>query len=402
MQNHILSKRNERCLNFLYPIFALFIIYSTDSLIVSVSMNRTIEYRSYAVLGAFAVVFLGRIMIRNCGRVSIDLFICVVCVALSSLINLDGSSIGLTKFFSLVVGFYIATEMDQKRFIKAFVCMMTLIAVASLFVYVFKDILIGLNVFPVITGYKGQQFANFFLANVRVYPVSSFRNWGPFWEPGAYQAYLIVTLLFLMFEDIDIKHKNLIIIIFVITIGTVMSTTGFLAIPFLLIAFILDRSTSNKFLFLKIAIVIIATGFILWFLSSPYFNTIFTNKFELGTDIDRIATVRYGLLLFLKKPIFGYSSAYTAAFHELAGQAFSITNTYIGNLVVYGLVMGVLSIAFIYRFVRSYKKSFMITLLIFLSLIVSFSGEKMLYCPLFSFMMFYKANQTSRINLERN
>lgn len=172
-----------------------------------------------------------------------------------------------------------------------------------------------------------------------------------------------------------------------------MSTTGFLAVPFLLIAFIFDCSNSKKFLFLKIAIVVIVFGFVLWFLSSPYFDTIFTNKFEMGSDLDRIATVRYGLQLFLQKPIFGYSSAYTAKFHEIAGQSFSITNTYVANLVAFGLVMGVLTVAFIYRFVKSYRKSGIVTFLIFISLIVSFSGEKMLYCPLFSFMMFYRADR---------
>lgn len=394
MQEQVLSYKSEKIKNLLYSIFALYIIYSTDSLIVTICANRTIEYGSYAILGVLASIFLVKILLRNHGRVSWDILLCVVCVFLSSVMNFDRSLIGLIKFFCLIIGFYIATEFDQKRFVKAFVSMMTLIAIASLIVYVLKDFLIGLNILPIITGYKGQQFANFFFANVRVNSVSSFRNWGPFWEPGAYQAYVIVSLLFLMFDNIEFKHKNLMIIIHVITIGTIMSTTGFLAVPFLLIAFIIDRSTSKKFLLLKIAIVVIAFGFILWFMSSSYFDTIFTNKFEMGSDIDRIVTVRYGIKLFLQKPIFGYSSAYTAKFHEMAGQTFAITNTYIANLVVFGMVMGVLSIAFIYRFVRSYRKTGIITLLIFISLIISFSGEKMLYCPLFSFLMFYRANRT--------
>ena len=401
MKEQVLSSRKERRKGILYSLFALYIIYSTDSLIVSLGGNRSIEYGSYTILGVFASVFLVKLLIRNRYRVAWDILVCVVCVVLSSMMNFDRSLIGLIKIFCLIIGYYIATELDKKRFVKAFVLMMTLIAVGSLVVYVLKDFLVGINLFPIITGYKGQQFANFIFANVRVNSISSFRNWGPFWEPGAYQAYIIVSLLFLMFEDIEFKHRNLMIIIHIITIGTVMSTTGFLAVPFLLTAFILDQSTSKKFLFLNISIVIIALCFILWFISSPYFETIFTNKFELGSDIDRIATVRYGLRLFLQKPIFGFSSAYTEEFHAIAGQSFSITNTYIANLVVFGLVMGVLSVALILRFVLSYGRSSIVTLLIFISLIVSFSGEKMLYCPLFSFMMFYKAN-VKCVNLDNN
>ena len=392
MQEQVLSKKNERIKSFLYSLLALYIIYSTDSLLVTVSQLYTIEYGSYTILGRMAVVFLMKILMKNRGLISWDILICVVCVSLSSIMNFDRSLIGPIKIFCLIIGYYIATELDKKRFIKAFLTMMTVIAVASLIVYIFEDYIISSNIFPVITGYKGQRFVIALFSNVRI-SVDSIRNWGPFWEPGAYQAYEIVTLLFLMFDDIEFKHKNLIIIIHVITIGTIMSTTGFLAVPFLLIAFILVRSTNKKFLFLKIAIVVIAFGFILWFMSSPYFDAIFTSKFEMGSDIDRIVTVRYGLQLFLQKPIFGYSSAYTAKFHEIAGQSFSITNTYVANLVVFGLIMGVLSVAFIYRFVKSYRKSVIVTLLIFISLIVSFSGEKMLYCPLFSFMMFYRADR---------
>ena len=394
MQEQVLSFKSKKRKNLIYSIFALYIIYSTDSLIVSLSANRTIEYGSYAILGMFASIFLVKMLMHNHGRISWDILLCVVCVFLSSIMNFDKSLIGLIKIFCLIIGFYIATEFDQKKFIKAFVLMMTLIEIASLVVYVLKDFLIGLHIFPIITGYKGQQFANFFFANVRVNSVSSFRNWGPFWEPGAYQAYVIVSLLFLMFDNLEFKYKNLMIIIHIITIGTIMSTTGFLAVPFLLIAFILDRSTSKKLLLLKIAIVVIAFGFILWFMGSPYFDTIFKNKLEMWSDIDRIVTVRYGIQLFLQKPIFGHSSAYTAKFHEIAGQTFAITNTYIANLVVFGLIMGILSVALIYRFVRSYRKTGIVTFLMFISLIVSFSGENMIYCPLFSFMMFYRANRS--------
>lgn len=395
MQEQVQAFKREKKKNLIYSIFVLYLIYSTDSLIVALGVNRTIEYGSYAILGMLACTFLVKMLVHNHGRISWDILLCVVCVLLSSIMNFDRSLIGLIKIFCLIIGFYIATEFEPKRFVKVFVLMITLIAIASLIVYVLKDFFIGLNIFPIVTGYKGQQFVNLFFANIRVNSVSSFRNWGPFWEPGVYQAYVIVSLLFLMFDNLEFKYKNMMIIIHIITIGTIMSTTGFLAVPFLLIAFILDRSTSKKFLFLKISIGVMVFGFIFWFIGSPYFDTIFKNKFEMGQDIDRIVTVRYGIRLFLQNPIFGQSSAYTAKFHEMAGQAFAITNTYIANLVVFGLIMGILSVAFIYRFARSYRKTGIVTFLIFMSLIVSFSGENMIYCPLFSFIMFYKANKST-------
>lgn len=391
MQNQKALKKNENSKNILYFLLALYMIYSTDSLVVALGVNRAIEYGSYAILGACAVIFLGLMLLRNNMHISLNLFVCVVCVALSSLVNFDSSLIGWIKISSLIVGCYIATQTDQKKFIKAFVYLMALIAAVSLVLYFFRDFFVGLGMFPVMKGYKDQEFVNFFLTNVRINSLSVFRNWGPFWEPGAYQIYLITSLTFLMFEEIDFKHKNLLILIFLVTLGTVMSTTGFFAIPFLLLAFIFDTSTNKKALFLKTIVVILATGFAVWFFSSEYFDITFTDKLDMGADLDRFATIRYGLQLFLKKPIFGYSSAYTAQFHEMAGTSFSITNTFIGNLVVYGLIVGLLSVALLYAFVRGYRKSVLVTVLIFMALLISFSGENVLYCPMFSFLMFYRA-----------
>lgn len=388
-----LTFEREKIKNMSYSLFALYIIYSTDSLIASINADRFFEYCSYAVLGVLAIIFFIKLLIRNHGCVTFEFMTCVICVLLSSIMNFDNSFIGVIKACSLIIGFYIARELDTRRFIKSFVSMMTFIACTSMVIYFFKDFLVGLNILPVISGYKEQQFANFLFSNVRIYPVSSVRNWGPFWEPGAYQAYIIVSLLFLMFDDIEFKYKNFMLIIHVITIGTIMSTTGFLAAPFLLIAFFLSQKASNKALLTKIIITLITFGFALWFISSQYFDVIFTNKFDIGSDIDRIVTVRYGIELFLQKPIFGYSSVYTDKFHEIAGQTFSISNTYIANFVVFGLVVGVLSIVLIYRFVKSFKNSDIVTFLIFVSLIISFSGEKMLYSPIFSFMMFYRSNK---------
>lgn len=65
----------------------------------------------------------------------------------------------------------------------------------------------------------------------------SLRNSGPFWEPGAFQGYIWIAVLFLLF-DIDkkcIKYRKAVLALFIITLLTTQSATGYVL---LILAFV--------------------------------------------------------------------------------------------------------------------------------------------------------------------
>lgn len=377
-----------------YYLLAIYIIYSTDSLIIGLGLDKRIEYGSYGILCILCLYFFISFLLKSKGKIKsseIMLFVCIYTIALSAIYNFDKSFISVIKIASLVVGFYIAKYMNAKLFIKAYVICMTMIGIFSMFTFTFSNVLATIDFFPRYVSSNGQQFVSLIFSNLRVYP-TTFRNWGPIWEPGAFQAYLIIALFFVFFDDLQLKYKNIIIILLLMTILTTFSTTGFIALPFIIIGYILDSSQKKKIQ--KILIICGGSIFLMWFINrSGYFEILFTDKFKKSFDIDRVATIIYGIKLWLRNPIFGYSSGYTKAFYDLTLVEFSITNTFIANLVVYGTVMGVYSLTSIIGCICSYRHKLLVNLLISIGLIICFSGEKFLYTPIISFLMFYRFNK---------
>ena len=87
-------------------------------------------------------------------------------------------------------------------------------------------------------GIFGHPFYNLF---VYAGDMFSFRNGGMFWEPGAFQIFINLALLIELLKNLP---RGRVILVYVITIITTFSTTGFLGMGmlFLIPFFILRRA----------------------------------------------------------------------------------------------------------------------------------------------------------------
>ena len=66
--------------------------------------------------------------------------------------------------------------------------------------------------------------------------VGTFRNCGPFWEPGAYAGFLIIAMIFHYLENRTITDKKSIILL--LALLSTVSTTGIIALGFFLVMFL--------------------------------------------------------------------------------------------------------------------------------------------------------------------
>ena len=87
------------------------------------------------------------------------------------------------------------------------------------------------------------------------------RNSGPFWEPGAFTVFLNIALMF----NIIVNHKlfdkkN---VLFIIAIITTLSTAGYLALFFTIVAVLLLLNPSIKKILVLAPIIILFTAFII-------------------------------------------------------------------------------------------------------------------------------------------
>ena len=252
----------------------------------------------------------------------------------------------------------------------------------------------SLSFFPAIAGHKGQVFQLYGLSNVRI-SMPGYRNWGPFVEPGIYQTYLIIGIVFLMFDKPDIKRTKLCLGILIFTLITTFSTTGFISIPFILLAYILNSKNTSSAIVKRILLLLLATGVVFWFINSEFFDLVVSNKFDNIEDTGRTPTIIYGLQLWLKRPIFGYSSKFAEPLFELAGFEFGITNTFIGNLISFGAFVGIYSLIGIILYAKSYSKKPLVYICLAIGLIISLSGETYRYSPVITFITFYRFSRTN-------
>lgn len=144
------------------------------------------------------------------------------------------------------------------------------------------------------------------------------RNCGPFWEPGAFQGFLIIAVLFAIRYGDSIKNIDKKLILLFITIISTVSTTGLLLLVMICIVWrkklglYLMQNVKNKEFVKKILIAAFAI-FIAWLL----FSGVIFDKLASYTDSTVSAGIRfndlkYGIGLCFIKPLFGVGFGTTA------------------------------------------------------------------------------------------
>lgn len=140
------------------------------------------------------------------------------------------------------------------------------------------------------------------------------RNSGPFWEPGAFQGFINIGILFLLFnvDEGTIKNKLFYFIVFVFTLVTTKSATGYLT---LLLIFIFEgKKIQNKlfggkykqlFRFGIIILLIVTIGFI--FSSNIISDKIARSngKFNTTSATMRTEDIKGGILMIKEGGLFG-------------------------------------------------------------------------------------------------
>ena len=209
----------------------------------------------------------------------------------------------LNYLLRIIVAFCVVAIVGDK-FIKTYVKVIYVICILSLVFWLFMNIIgikIGFNV-------------DDFYKSVLVYNTTegSFRNSGPFWEPGAFQGYINLALLFLVADlNNTLKYAKNYFFVFVVTILTTQSTTGFLVTGIIAIYVLLKMRTgaTSKILWTTILIGGIIYMFQLDFmgdkLTEQYEAFTYTSYSDLRIDHGRFTSMIINWHYIEKHPLFG-------------------------------------------------------------------------------------------------
>lgn len=82
------------------------------------------------------------------------------------------------------------------------------------------------------------------------------RNNGPFWEPGAFAGYIMMTMMFFLDDFIQLyKENKWKVLCIIVALITTFSTTGYL-IAFVYAGYVLLKSSANKYSFLLVPVIV--------------------------------------------------------------------------------------------------------------------------------------------------
>ena len=292
----------------------------------------------------------------------------------------------------LVFSILCCLRFSFKRFFTIFTNIIVVIATISIALYWFNINLVSSGIFPQM---RTDAYTNY--VNLFVYCINTsimHRNCGVFWEPGAFQVFLNLALLYIL-HDSDFHRREIKIGILIIATLTTISTTGYICTALILMAYFINvnKKIKLKVFFLVLVILVAIGSFIL-----PIFMESFAYKFGLGGgELSQNVTSRVNpflldIQLMSNNPVGLFGVDYYAekireysGIYALPYVTSSCTVTMVA--VVYGIFPGLAIAVGIVMISRSFL-SRKVNRFLVIPILLMFSTESFLMFPFYYFMSF--------------
>ena len=371
--------------------------------------------QTYLILGAVLVLFLFiRKKQRRMYNRSNALIIFLVLILTVFQIAVNPNEINSSFINTMIVSylpflfcFIFVDRVTKESYITKYVNVMTFIAIISLVCF-------SVAVFSPMVAWGICQRVQF---NDHIYNISPYYTWGwnthifarnsgPFWEPGAYQGFLIIAILFLLFNKESIKHIKIKFLLFVVTVLTTSSTTGYILATLLVITF--HKRIEDIFLGKgrslrtpsKIIVFLLLVGVVGYIIYSGNISDKFTSTNVSGNV--RRNDLANSLIMIFDKPIFGYSftAARTNRSYELGIASNSVGLTAL--LYTCGIPFGSM---YIFYMISGMKKFFMNAsqgefVILVITLLILHCTEAVWWLPIYVLFLF-TFKDTPDLNLSK-
>ena len=219
-------------------------------------------------------------------KIFTPLIVIIMSMGITFCITNGDLSLGtILSILSRFVVVYVAIQYEPENFLNRFLNMTFLMACISLTEFAFVQVvgetraLSFFSLLPEIqnrTGWLGSSYGLFFICYNFMDPA---RNAYMFGEPGEYQILLIAALYLMTFfeNNIDVKKKKIYYIVFIATLITVQSTTGYFnLIAFTISVLIVNRNNLNQIAKRSIIILLVVLiVYLIFFYSDESF--LYTN-----------------------------------------------------------------------------------------------------------------------------
>lgn len=304
---------------------------------------------------------------------------------LSAFINGDDIKSSLIFLIGFISASFLSAFIDFDRFVLTYTKLMRILVFCALTFFLMD--LTGIRLYSYLPSLKIGLSQYYIVTTVRNYG-SLKRSSSMFWEPGAYQTFLV--LAYFMEDYIKQEKCNLYKVLIVISLFTTLSTTGMVCgFGIILFELLKTGEQNNKSGFLRAITIIFAVIVVVMIVAYYYNDSLdyiitrnFTGKildFRTGNIRNQSSAVRrdsivYPLQLFLSSPIIGRGIAGLNSIRYIVGHTM-VTCTPVNWFAKAGIVYGLFMTTGLWRFIRHITTSKFLSIIAFLILFVSIATE---------------------------
>ena len=323
-------------------------------------------------------------------------YILIILIILTFLFNLDFLKETMILLISLFIAFFVILSMSFYDFIKHYKRIMLFLSIYSLLVfYLALNYPDFIRLFP--PSYEREFFEVYNLGFAFINLASSqVRNMSFFWEPGAFQTFLLISIIFETFFG---KPSLINLIIFYFTLLTTLSTAGILVgllLLFTSLFTLIIKKNLNALVLIILPFSLITLYIIYQFLPYNLQYSFFGKILSIfGNNVDFTAQVRIDSIIlplerFIKNPLnyfFGIGFNNLKQSVILQGHDMT-TNTPVNWIVGYGIFFFSIILNWIYKLVKTIPYSRFIKSMVFLIFLLSLSSQNYLWnVPIYSIIM---------------
>lgn len=394
---------NTKTTKSLFLTTLIMIVVSDDTLWFGTNGNSNfIIIKYFVLLIILSFLFLISTKRIDLNRVQIPALLCIVMcvlVLLTGILNSDLRNGYFYKCCILMLSFLFVKNFSFEAFAETFEKVLFFFAATSAFCTTLATLNKALvSSFPVFYNSAGTEFYNLMVCMIAV-PDVTIRNYGIFREPGVFQMFLMLSLLFYTYYGGRIKIYRL--VIYLIALGLTYSTTGYIAAGIFLILYLVKYSRKNSEKRTKqVMVVLIIAGLVFLSLTTNLLSRdgIIFNKFtnmRRHTTIARFASVFTNIEMWFNSPILGNGLTYVNDYFPrlcLVRYGYASpdnTNTLLCELSTFGLLYTTIFVIGYSCLLKRFSKRKIEQALIGTILLVLMFGEKLTFSPIIYILMFY-------------
>ena len=390
------TKNAENVFSLKKFLFLLLIILISDSPVFMYTTNSLVSIFKFCFICilplALALFYVGKNGFAVKRKTCIIFVLLLSNIIITTLISGDSINAGLLLGAKIVTALFLPLIWPYYNFQYTFLKLMRIIACISLVGYILFQINPELiQMMPTIDVYTArlndtQPLVTVLFTNIYAWAGTSWtiRNFGPFWEPGAFAAYLNFALFLVLFKSKAYKGKILDIILFLICIVTTVSTGGIAATMFLIIIYIFRRENENRAKWVKYLILIVVAIASLYISSNEEYLLLFEERLgdmDSGSTYSRMYSIFGNIALFMRSPIWGQGiqriDIMLEDYYHLVAGGGNIHNT--NTILIYysalGVIFGGIFTYMWYKFVSIKQHQYFGNIILFFFIFVMLSNE---------------------------